>query len=150
MGKKNQYNVTKEQQGKWYFHPFETLLIGVKGYPDEMSAPFKFNSLSTLVEELQPAKHSQKPDIFYHRIKQHYNAPFFLELFARGPQCYVDGLTAVRNEIAPEMCDPLPENPEGYTPTEDFLRCLRANKYITSDFDEAEREAMLDAMDTPV
>ena len=72
-----------------------------------------------------------------------------MELFARSPQCYQDGLTAVGNEIDPEMCMPLPENPEGLTVTEEFLHKVRMDKHITPDFDDSERAAMLEAMMTP-
>ena len=74
--------------GRWFLHPYETVLVGVKGRIDDLMAPIKNNAQSALIVEPKPDLASQKPDVMYSRIKEHWRAPFFLEMYARWPQCY--------------------------------------------------------------
>ena len=95
---------------------------------DDLAAPFKNNAQSALIVEPKPALNSQKPPIMYSRIKEHWRAPFCLELYARSPQCLVDGLTAVGNQIDAELCTPLPDVPDGTKITPEFLEACRRAK----------------------
>ncbi len=78
----DQYEII-EEVGKYFRHPCESLLVGLKGNPNDFKGRLKLNVLPGLIKARREGPQSSKPRIFYNLIKEFYETDFFLEAYAR-------------------------------------------------------------------